>query len=230
MDSADSRRDHYKQHLSRRCDERGITLSEEQCERLVRYVELLLQWRQRINLTGLREPERVIDVLIIESLDFLQGDLLPPTARVLDLGTGAGVPGVPLAVCAPRLHVTLLDRAHKKMSFLRRVVAALQLSNCALITASAEELARRIQPQEQFDAVVSRGVGTIALLLALAAPLVRPGGLLLLRKPLQTPELQEAAALLTSGVWHGVRTVPLRPGAHTAWALLAIGRASVGSD
>jgi 16S rRNA (guanine527-N7)-methyltransferase len=219
-------RDHYKHHLSRRCEERGITLSEEQCERLVHYVELLLQWQKHVNLTGLREPERLIDVLIVESLDFLQGDLLPPTAHVLDLGTGAGVPGVTLAVCEPRLHVTLLDRSHKKMTFLRRVVAALQLSNCALITASAEELARRLQPEERFDAVVSRGVGTIALLLTLAAPLVRPGGLLLLRKPLQTPELQEAALLLATGAWQGVRTVPLPPSAHAAWALLAIGQSS----
>ncbi len=219
-------RDHYEHHLSRRCKERGIALSEEQCERLVDYVELLLQWQKHVNLTGLRAPERLIDVLIVESLDFLQGDLLPPTARVLDLGTGAGVPGVTLAVCEPRLHVTLLDRSHKKITFLRRVVAALQLSNCALITASAEELARRILPEERFDAVVSRGVGTIALLLRLAAPLVRPGGLLLLRKPLQTPELQEAASLLTTGAWQGVRTVPLPPSAHAAWALLAIGHSS----
>lgn len=219
-------RDHYEHHLSRRCKERGIALSEEQCERLVDYVELLLQWQKHVNLTGLRAPERLIDVLIVESLDFLQGDLLPPTARVLDLGTGAGVPGVTLAVCEPRLHVTLLDRSHKKMTFLRRVVAALQLSNCALITASAEELARRILPEERFDAVVSRGVGTIALLLTLAAPLVRPGGLLLLRKPLQTPELQEAASLLATGAWQGVRTVPLPPSAHAAWALLAIGHSS----
>lgn len=219
-------RDHYEHHLSRRCEERGIALSEEQCERLVDYVELLLQWQKHVNLTGLREPERLIDVLIVESLDFLQGDLLPPTARVLDLGTGAGVPGVTLAVCEPRLHVTLLDRSHKKMTFLRRVVAALQLSNCALITASAEELARRILPEERFDAVVSRGVGTIALLLTLTAPLIRPGGLLLLRKPLQTPELQEAASLLMTGAWQGVRSVPLPPSAHAAWALLAIGHSS----
>ena len=220
-------RDNYKHHLSRRCEERGIALSEDQCERLVHYVELLLQWRQHVNLTGLREPERLIDILIVESLDFLQGDLLPPAARVLDLGTGAGVPGVTLAVCEPRLHVTLLDRSQKKMIFLRRVVAALQLSNCALITASAEELARRILPEERFDMVVSRGVGTIALLLTLAAPLVRPGGLLLLRKPLQTPELQEAASLLTTEAWHGVRTVPLPPSAYAAWALLVICRSSV---
>jgi 16S rRNA (guanine527-N7)-methyltransferase len=212
----------YRDRLRQRCEQHGLTLAEAQCDRLLAYLELLLQWRRHLNLTGLREAERLIDVLIVESIDFLQGGLLPRTARLLDLGTGAGVPGVPLAVCAPDLHLTLLDRSQKKITFLQRVVARLQLRNCHLIASSAEALARRLQPEERFEVVVARGVGSVARVLSLAGPLLQPGGLLLLRKPLPTPELHDAAALLTAGAWGDVLTVPLA--ATAPWALLGIRR------
>ena len=223
-------RHEYQHHLSRCCEQHGFTLSEEQCERLAQYVQLLVQGRRHMNLTGLRDPERLIDTLVAESLDFFRGDFLTSPARVLDLGTGAGVPGVTLAVCEPRLHLTLLDRSQKKMTFLRRVVAALRLQNCTLLTASAEELAQRLRPDDRFDAVVARGVGSIALVLTLAAPLLRSGGVLLLRKPHQTPELEEAASLLATGAWQGIRTVSLPPSAHMAWVLLGITRSAGALD
>jgi 16S rRNA (guanine527-N7)-methyltransferase len=213
---------HYRDRLRQGCERRGLTLTGEQCDRLLAYLELLLHWRRHLNLTGLREAERLIDVLIVESVDFLQGGLLPRTARLLDLGTGAGVPGVPLAVCAPQLRLTLLDRSQKKITFLQRVVAQLQLRHCHLMALSAEALARRLHPEERFEAVVARGVGSVAQVLSLAAPLLQPGGLLLLRKPLPTPELGDAAALLTTGAWGEVLTVPLAAAA--PWALLGIRR------
>jgi 16S rRNA (guanine527-N7)-methyltransferase len=214
-------RQHYRDCLSQKCEQRGVTLAGEQLDRLLVYLELLLQWRRHLNLTGLREAERLIDVLIVESLDFLQGDLLPRTARLLDLGSGAGVPGITLAICAPHLRLTLLDRAHKKITFVQRVVAHLQLCNCQVVALSAEALARRLLPEERFEAVVARGVGSVAHVLSLAAPLLQPGGLLLLRKPLHTSELQEAAPLLTAGAWGEVLTVPL---AAAPWALLGMRR------
>ncbi len=220
---------HYRNYLSQQCRQRGMTLSEVQLDRLMQYLELLLQWRRYLNLTGLREAERIIDVLVVESLDFLQGGLLPPTARLLDLGTGAGVPGVTLAICEPALRLTLLDRSQKKMTFVRRVVSLLQLHNCCLDVASAQELALRLAPEERFEVVVARGVGRVARVLCLAAPLLRPGGLLLLRKLPQTPELQEAAPLLTSGAWGHIRSVPLPPTAQSGWALFGIPRSGAAS-
>jgi 16S rRNA (guanine527-N7)-methyltransferase len=215
-------RQDYKTRLSRQCERRGVRLTADQLDRLGRYLELLLQWQRSLNLTGLRQAEQLIDVLIAESLDFLQGDLLPRPSRLLDLGTGAGVPGIPLATCEPRLRLTLLDRSQKKMVFVRRVASHLRLHNCAFESVSAEVLARRLAPEERFDAVVSRGVGRVAHLLALAAPLLRPGGVLVLRKPRHTSELQEAAALLASDTWREVRTAPLP--AAPPWMLLGMTR------
>src|SRR5262249_57697559 len=93
--------------LYQQCERRGFTLSEAQRERLLQYLALLLRWRSHLNLTGLRDAERIIDVLISESLDFLHGGLLVPGMRVLDLGTGAGVPGIPFATSTSAFHFPL---------------------------------------------------------------------------------------------------------------------------
>ena len=204
-------------------------LTEEQLDRLAHYVDLLRHWQRYLNLTGLREVERLMDVLVVESLDFLQGDLLPRPARVLDLGTGAGVPGIALAVGEPRLGLTLLDRSRKKMTFLRRTVLQLHLSNCRVVTDSAEAFSRALVPDDRFDVVVSRGVGRVAHLLDLAAPLLRSNGMLVLRKPANTSELEDANEMLISGVWGEVRTLslPLPDTLHEShWMLLAISRRS----
>jgi 16S rRNA (guanine527-N7)-methyltransferase len=207
-----------------------MNLTEIQLDRLVGYLELLQQWQRHLNLTGLRSVEQLIDVLILESLDFLQGEFLSGPRCVLDLGTGAGVPGIPLAICQPQLDLTLLDRSQKKMVFVRRVISRLQLTQCRTDTDTAEGLSRRLLqasehlPDGRFDAIVSRGVGTVAHLLSLAAPLLRAGGVLLLRKPLHTLELEDAATALASGAWADVRIVPLhgQDRRTVSWTLVAI--------
>lgn len=209
-----------RQYLSQRCEERHLQLPPARLDRLLQYVDLLLHWGRHLNLTGLRTAEGMIDVLIAESFDFLQRSLLPAAARVLDLGTGAGVPGIPLAICAPDLHLTLLDRTEKKITFLRRAVLLLQLENCQPLCSTAEALGRRVSPAPYFDAVVSRGVGRVAHVLSLARPLLRPGGLLLLRKPAATSELQESVPLLAAGAWRHLDTLPLFSAPRSPWVLL----------
>ena len=188
------------------------------------YLDLVLQVRPHLSLTGLRDPERILDVLIVESLDFCRSDLIPASGRVLDLGTGAGVPGMTLAVWGADRHLTLLDRTQKKIAFVHRAALTLGLHNCHPAWGSAEELSRCLAPNERFDAVVARGVGSIAHLMRLARPLLRPHGKLLLRKPPDTPERQEAEALLASPAWAGMRTFPLPESGSMPWVLLAIDR------
>jgi 16S rRNA (guanine527-N7)-methyltransferase len=214
----------YQKRLCQACEQRGIALSTTQLEGLTQYLKLLVRWRSHLNLTGLRDAERMLDVLIVESLDFLEGNFFLPGMRVLDLGTGAGVPGIPLVVCRPDVYVTLLDRSEKKVAFLRRVVASLHLENCQPCCSTAEDLAHRLRPQEYFDVVVSRGVGSVAHLMRLTAPLLKPGGRLLLRKPLHTSELQEAELLRASQIWGSIETLPLSWSASLPWALLSIVR------
>ena len=149
----------YQKRLCQACEQRGIALSTAQRDGLTQYLTLLLRWRPHLNLTGLRDAERMLDVLIVESLDFLQGDFSCLVCACSISAPGAGVPGIPLAICRPDVHVTLLDRSEKKITFLRRVVASLPLENCQPCCSTAEDLAHRLCPQEYFDVVVSRGVG-----------------------------------------------------------------------
>jgi len=214
----------YLKRLCQACEQRGIALSTVQLASLTQYLTLLLRWRPHLNLTGLRDAERMLDVLIVESLDFLQGNFFLPGMYVLDLGTGAGVPGIPLAICRPDMHVTLLDRSEKKITFLRRVVASLHLENCQPCCSTAEDLARRLLPEERFDIVVSRGVGSVSYLMRLTVSLLKPGGRLLLRKTPHTPELQEAELLRTSQTWGSIETLPLPWSASPPWVLLSIVR------
>jgi 16S rRNA (guanine527-N7)-methyltransferase len=216
----------YQKRLCQACEQRGIALSTTQLEDLTQYLTLLVRWRPYLNLTGLRDAERILEVLIVESLDFFQGDFFLPGMHVLDLGTGAGVPGIPLAICYPDVHVTLLDRSEKKITFLRRVVASLHLANCQPCCSTVEDLAHRLRLQEHFDVVVSRGVGSVAHLMRLAAPLLKSGGRLLLREPLHTPELQEAESLRASETWESIETLPLPWSASPPWVLLSIVRSS----
>lgn len=212
--------------LSQQCEQRGLTLSTEQLTQLLHYLELLQQWRQHLNLTGLHEAERILDVLIVESLDFLQHDLIPVAARVLDLGTGAGVPGIPLAICRPDVQVTLLDRSQKKMAFVRRTVALLRLPGCHPCCDTAETLARHGVAAQRFEVVVARGVGSVVQMLRLAEPLVQARGKLLLRKPAATPEIQAAAALLQADRWSTLQTLSLPHSGPLPWVLLAITRSA----
>ena len=215
---------HLRKRLCQQAERRGLALSAAQVDTLMGYLELVLQGQAHLNLTGLRDPERILDVLIVESLDFCHPDLIPANGRVLDLGTGAGVPGIMLSVWDIGLHLTLLDRTRKKIAFVRRAALALGLHNCHPAWGSAEDLSRRLPPDQRFDTVVARGVGSIAHLMRLARPLLRPHGNLLLRKPPDSPEYREAEALLASPAWAGMRTFPLPESGAMAWVLVAVER------
>ena len=217
---------HLRKRLCEQVECRGLDLSDNQVDALMGYLDLVLQTRLHLNLTGLRDPERILDVLIVESLDFCRSDLIPADGRVLDLGTGAGVPGITLAVWGSGLECTLLDRTQKKIAFVHRAVATLGLRNCHPTWGSAEEFSHRMSPEERYDTVVARGVGTIDRLMRLARPFLRPRGRLLLRKPLDTSERQEAEKRLSTRAWSGMQSYTLVESAGKHWTLLAVKRAA----
>jgi 16S rRNA (guanine527-N7)-methyltransferase len=158
-------------------------LDEPQRETLGRYVELLLGWR-RGNVTGLSEPVAVVDTLIGDSLALLSVPPLRERAGWLDLGAGAGVPGIPLAVALPDAEVTLLDSAVKKCAFLEEAVAVCGLADRArVVCARSEGYASAGAPgRDAFGVVLARAVAELPVLVELAAPLLAEGGVLLASK------------------------------------------------
>jgi 16S rRNA (guanine527-N7)-methyltransferase len=175
-----------------------FALGEEQAWALGRYVDLLSGWR-RANLSGLKSREDLIDILLGDSLALLDVPALAEAGPCwLDLGAGAGIPGIPLAIAArvrPRL--TLLEATRKKCDFLREAVIVAGLAERATVVCGrSEEYAEAGRDEggrERHDVVLARAVAPLATLVELAAPLLAPGGLLLASKTRGAADAEEAA-------------------------------------
>ena len=176
--------------------------SEEVLGRLGAYLGMLLEVNQRMNLTAVRDEDAAWIRLIVDSLTALPG--MPEAGgRVLDVGTGGGLPGLPLAIARPDLAITLLETTGKKCDFLREVVAALELANVTVLQGRAENLGRDQAHRAGYDVVISRAVGAMRVLLEFTMPFAKTGGVVLAMKgPRIEQELSEsgdALALLGAG-------------------------------
>lgn len=160
----------------------GLNLEAEQIDRLLGYLELLDKWGRTYNLTAIRDRRSAVDRHLLDSLAvnaFLAGD------RVLDVGTGAGLPGIPLAIVNPGKTFVLLDRSSKKIRFVRQAIMSLGLKNAEAVAARVEDFA----PEAPFDVVLARAFASLADIWGGAAPLLAPGGRVLAMKG-QWPEAE----------------------------------------
>ena len=199
----------FEEILAARADEAGIPLTAEQIGQFSVYNEMLLDWNTRMNLTALTAPEDVAVKHIIDSLTAYDAALFDGARTLIDVGTGAGLPGIPLAVYAPQLTVTLLDSLNKRVRFLTEVTAAMGLQNVRCIHARAEEAARTAEHRAAYDIVVSRAVARLPVLLEYTLPFVRVGGTLLALKGRAYAEEQKEARR-AAGVLGGGR-ITARP-------------------
>ena len=183
----------FEEILTARATEAGIPLTAEQVGQFSVYNEMLLDWNTRMNLTALTAPEDVAVKHIIDSLTAYDAALFDGARTLIDVGTGAGLPGIPLAVYAPHLTVTLLDSLNKRVRFLMEVTAAMGLPNVRCIHARAEEAARTAEHRAAYDIAVSRAVARLPVLLEYTLPFVRVGGTLLALKGRAYAEEQKEA-------------------------------------
>ena len=170
-----------------------IALQPAALEQVSKYLDLLLKWNARMNLTAVREPEQIVMRHFGESL-FAAAQLFPGPAEkstLADVGSGAGFPGVPIAILRPEVHVTLVEAHGKKATFLKEVVRTLALPNVAVAQVRAEDF------RESHDVVTMRAVEEFASILPFSALLVKPGGRLACL--FGAPQVEEAKALLNSG-------------------------------
>jgi 16S rRNA (guanine527-N7)-methyltransferase len=157
--------------LDRGLGEMGLALPEGAREKLLAYLELLAKWNKTYNLTAIREPVQAVSHHLLDSLVVLRE--LPPGA-LADVGSGAGLPGIPLAIAAPERAVTLNDASGKKGAFLRQAVIELGLGNAAVHLGRAEQW----RPEERFAVVISRAFASLADFIAACGHLAAPGGVL----------------------------------------------------
>jgi 16S rRNA (guanine527-N7)-methyltransferase len=166
--------------------------------KIQQYAQLLLEWNRTINLTGARTLEQA-EALIADAGVLVETSWTGIT-RVIDIGSGGGLPAIPLAVAMPQVKFTLLEANARKCAFLEHVAATLGLANVVVAAGRAEELGHRPALREQFDRAISRAAARPEVLLELALPFVRTGGDLVAQvSPLDPLALEPAARLLGGG-------------------------------
>jgi 16S rRNA (guanine527-N7)-methyltransferase len=173
--------------LDARANELGIDLDESQLDVLWRYGVMLRERNEHVNLTSVTTPEGILTVHMLDSLTLVPH--LGDAKRIIDVGTGGGFPGIPLAVACPQRKFTLIDGTQKKIRFVAEGIEALDIRNAQAIAARGESY----PGEKNFDVVVARAVGNLADLLHNAGPLLAPGGRLLAMKG--KPPEDEVAAL-----------------------------------
>lgn len=166
----------------------GITLDEKQKQQFYDFYETLVEWNKIMNLTGITEYEEVNEKHFVDSLSITKAIDLEKVESVIDVGTGAGFPGIPLKIAFPHLKVVLLDSLNKRIKFLDTVIEKLNLENIRTIHGRAEDYAKQSEYREQFDLCVSRAVANLSTLSEYCLPYVKVGGIFI---PYKSGEIDE---------------------------------------
>lgn len=192
--------------------ELGVQLDDGQLKMFQIYLALLLEWNERMNLTAVKDPLEVIQKHFLDSLSLIRYMNLPQSASLVDVGSGAGFPGLPLKIAFPALRVTFLDSLKKRLIFLDAVVKELGLRDVRTLHARAEEAGRNKRERATYDFATARAVAALPVLSELCLPLLKTGGMFLAMKgPDIEKELHTAGHAIETmgGVVAGVKAFTL---------------------
>lgn len=154
----------------------GIFLEMFHVEHFQKYYALLLEWNQKMNLTAITEESEVVIKHLLDSLSVVKSGKIKGEEKIIDVGTGAGFPSIPLKIVFPKLKATLLDSSKKRITFLEEVINKLGINGIELIHGRAEDIGKDIKYREQFDLSVARAVAPLNVLLEYTLPFVQVGG------------------------------------------------------
>ena len=157
------------------CNEFGLTLDQTAIDRLNTYGNMLVEWNEKMNLTAITEPEEVLYKHFLDCLLFFKNVDVPQNATVIDVGTGAGFPGMVLKIARPDIKLTLMDGLNKRLTFLSAVLEALNL-DAAVVHSRAEDGGKKAEYRERYDIACARAVANLPVLCEYCIPFVKVGG------------------------------------------------------
>ena len=163
-----------KTYFKNMCLDFNIELTDEMIEQFFLYKELLQEWNEKINLTAITEEKEILIKHFIDSLTIAKH--IPQNAKIIDVGTGAGFPGIPVKIFRPDVEVVLLDSLNKRINFLNEIIEKCNLKGIKTIHGRAEEVAHKKEYREQFDISTARAVANISTLSELCTPFLKVGG------------------------------------------------------
>lgn len=169
--------DLIQERFAERLKSKGIELNEQQLEQFETYYELLIEWNEKMNLTGITEREQVYEKHFYDSLTLAFYTDMKKVTSLADIGSGAGFPGVPLKIAFPHLKLCIIDSLNKRITFLKAVSEGLGLQNAEFLHGRAEEWGHKRGYRDEFDLVTARAVARLAVLNEFCLPFVKPEGL-----------------------------------------------------
>lgn len=195
-----------------RLQDHGITLNEKQLHQFETYYKVLVEWNEKMNLTGITEREQVYTKHFYDSVSLAFYVDMGKVESLADIGSGAGFPGIPLKICFPHLRLTIVDSLNKRITFLKHVAGELGLEQVEMLHGRAEEVARKHPYRDGFDLVTARAVARLAILNEFCLPFVKVGGQFAAMKGSDpSEEIQEAGRSLKElrSVLHKVHSFSL---------------------
>lgn len=189
----------YRKLIATGTEQLGITLTDQQHDQFSVFANMLVDWNTRMNLTGITDPTEIATKHMLDSLTLAAIHIPTEGERIVDVGTGAGFPGMPLAIAFPHAHFVLSDSLRKRIDFLDAVVHACGITNVTTLHMRAEEMGQAPEHRAQYDTAVARAVAHMSVLAEYTIPLLKNGGQLIAYKKIDNPgEIESADTALNT--------------------------------